>query len=234
MATNGSLTWLGHAAFRIDSPGGRRFYVDPFLTGNPSCPAAEQEPERVDAIFITHGHGDHYGDAIALAGKFGCTVVAPVELADWLGGQGIEDVRDLNKGGTVELDGVKVTLTHAQHSSSTNDGTYAGEPCGLVIELESGFTLYFAGDTNVFGDMALIARIYEPDLVVLPIGDHYTMGPREAAFALELLGATRCVPSHYGTFPVLTGTPEKLREQAAQLGLDVTVEAPEPGGSIEL
>jgi L-ascorbate metabolism protein UlaG (beta-lactamase superfamily) len=234
MATNGTLTWLGHAAFRIDSASGKRLYVDPFLTGNPTCPEGEREPEQVDAILITHGHGDHYGDAVALAAKFGCAVVAPVELADWLGGQGVESVRDPNKGGTVELDGIKVTLTHAQHSSSTNDGTYAGEPCGLVIELESGFKLYFAGDTNVFGDMALIARIYEPDLVVLPIGDHYTMGPREAGFALELLGATRCVPSHYGTFPVLTGTPEKLRVQAMKLGLDVTVEAPEPGGSIEL
>jgi L-ascorbate metabolism protein UlaG (beta-lactamase superfamily) len=229
-----TLTWLGHAAFRIDTgtggSGGKRIYVDPFLNGNPKCPANEVEPERVDAILITHGHGDHYGDTVALAAKFGCIVVAPVELADWLQGQGVESIRDPNKGGTVELDGVKVTLTHAQHSSSTNDGTYAGEPCGLVVELEDGFTLYFAGDTNVFGDMALIARIYEPDLAVLPIGGHYTMGPREAAVALELLGVTRCVPSHYGTFPVLTGTPEQLRELAP----GVEVIAPEPGGAVEL
>jgi L-ascorbate metabolism protein UlaG (beta-lactamase superfamily) len=230
MATNGTLTWLGHATFRLDTPDGKRIYIDPFLNGNPKCPESEQEPERVDAILITHGHGDHYGDTVALAGRFGCTVVAPVELADWLQGQGVEDIRDPNKGGTVALDGFSVTLTHAQHSSSTNDGTYAGEPCGLVIELESGFTLYVAGDTNVFGDMALIARIYEPDLVVLPIGGHYTMGPREAAVALDLLGAKRCVPSHYGTFPVLTGTPEQLRELAP----GVTIEAPEPGGSVEL
>jgi len=229
MATNGTLTWLGHATFRVDSPGGKRIYVDPFLTGNPTCPEGEQEPERVDAILITHGHGDHYGDAIALAGKFGCTVVAPVELADWLGGQGVEDVRDPNKGGTVELDGVKVTLTHAQHSSSTNDGTYAGEPCGLVIELESGFKLYFSGDTNVFGDMALIARIYEPDLVILPIGDHYTMGPRQAAHAARLIGAPEIVPGHYGTFGLLTGTPAALREELRRIGVDATVHEGRPG-----
>src|SRR5215210_7890485 len=204
MAT--TLTWLGHASFRVDTPGGKRIYVDPFLNGNPKCPASELE------------------------GKFGCTVVAPVELADWLQGKGVESVRDPNKGGTVVLDGVKVTLTHAQHSSSTNDGTYAGEPCGLVVELEDGFTLYFAGDTNVFGDMALIARIYGPDVAVLPIGDHYTMGPREAAVALELLGVRRCVPCHYGTFPVLTGTPEQLRELAP--GVEVITS--EPGEAVEL
>ena len=227
-----TLTWLGHSAFRVDSPGGKRIYVDPFLNGNPKCPASEQEPERVDAILITHGHGDHYGDTIELAKKFGCTVVAPVELADWLSMKhGVESVLDPNKGGTVELDGVNVTLTHAQHSSSTNDGTYSGEPCGLVVELEDGFTLYFAGDTNVFGDMALIARIYEPDLAVLPIGDHYTMGPREAAVALELLGVKRCVPCHYGTFPVLRGTPEQLRELAPA---EVEILAPEPGETVEL
>ena len=243
-----TLTWLGHATFRMDTPGGKRIYIDPFLNGNPKCPEGEQEPERVDAILITHGHGDHYGDTVALAGRHGCTVVAPVELADWLQGQGVEDIRDPNKGGTVDLGGAKVTLTHAQHSSSTNDGTYAGEACGLIVDVEDGPTLYFAGDTNVFGDMALIARIYEPDVAVLPIGDHYTMGPREAAvailpigghytmdpkeaaLALELLGTRRCVPCHYGTFPLLKGTPDELRELAP----GVTVEAPEPGGSVEL
>ena len=151
-------------------------------------------------------------------------------MRDWLRGKAWNRLAIRTRAARSSVDGVKVTLTHAQHSSSTNDGTYAGEPCGLVVEVEDGFKLYFAGDTNVFGDMALIARIYEPDVAVLPIGDHFTMGPREAAVALELLGVKRCVPCHYGTFPLLTGTPEKLRELAP----DVEIIAPEPGGSVEL
>ncbi len=136
-----------------------------------------------------------------------------------------------NKGGTVAVEGVKISLTTANHSSSADDGAYLGEPCGLVLELEDGFTIYFAGDTNVFGDMALIRRIYAPDMAVLPIGDHFTMGPREAAVALELLGVSRCVPCHYGTFPLLTGTPEALRE-LAPAGVEIL--APAPGETIEL
>jgi L-ascorbate metabolism protein UlaG (beta-lactamase superfamily) len=224
------LTWLGHSAFRLDA-GGKRIYVDPFLNGNPKCPEGEQTPERVDIVAITHGHGDHVGDAVDLAKQHGATVIAPVELADRLGSQGVENVKDPNKGGTVEIDGIRFTLTHAQHSSSDNDGNYTGEPCGIVVRAE-GKTVYFAGDTNVFGDMQnVIARLYKPDVAVLPIGDHYTMGPEEAALAVELLGVKRVVPCHWGTFPALTGTPDALAEK---VGSGVTVERIEPGESVTI
>jgi len=225
-----TLTWLGHAAFRIDTPAGKRIYVDPFLHGNPKCPADEQQPERADIVAVTHGHGDHVGDTVAIAQQHGSTVVAQVELAGWLGKQGVADGKliGFNKGGTIDVDGVKFTLTNAFHSSSAPDGSYAGEAAGYVIELENGTTLYFAGDTCVFGDMQLIARIYGPDLAIIPIGDHYTMGPREAAVALELLGVQRCVPSHWGTFPLLTGTPQALQALVPK----VKVEQIEPGESV--
>jgi L-ascorbate metabolism protein UlaG (beta-lactamase superfamily) len=234
-----TLTWLGHAAFRVDAPNGKRIYVDPFLNGNPKCPESEKEPERVDAIYITHGHNDHVGDTLALYEKFKCPVVAPVELRDYLQMQGCEadGAYDPNKGGTCEVNGIKVTLVHAQHSSSfmaEKDGgyeiVYTGEPCGLVFDFGEGPKLYFAGDTNVFGDMALIGRLYSPDVAILPIGGHFTMDPKEAALALELLGSKRCIPCHYGTFPILAGTPDELRELAP----GVEVIAPEPGGSVEL
>jgi L-ascorbate metabolism protein UlaG (beta-lactamase superfamily) len=227
------LTWLGHSAFRVDSPGGKRIYVDPFLTGNPKTPDSERDPERCDLIAVTHGHGDHVGDTVAIHQKFGCPVVAQVELRGWLTDHGVADdgqVCSINKGGSAVVDGLKLTLTDAKHSSSCPDGTYAGEACGIVLQLEDGFRIYFAGDTNVFGDMSLIGRIYTPDVAVLPIGDHFTMGPQEAAIALELLGKPRCVPCHWGTFPVLTGTPEAL----AALAEDVDVEIIEPGATIEI
>jgi len=227
---SGTLTWLGHAAFRVDTPGGKRLYVDPFLSGNPKCPENEKEPERVDIIALTHGHGDHVGDTVDLVKKHSCTIVAPVELAWWLQSQQIENVHDPNKGGTVAVDGLKFTMTNAFHSSSNNEGAYMGEPCGIVLTLEDGTKVYFAGDTCVFGDMQLIGRIYAPDVAVLPIGGHYTMDPNEAAVALELLGTKRCVPCHWGTFPLLAGTPQELKALAP----DVEIAEIEPGGSVAL
>jgi L-ascorbate metabolism protein UlaG (beta-lactamase superfamily) len=229
-----TLTWLGHSAFRIESDRGKLIYVDPFLTGNPKTPDTERSPARVDVIAITHGHGDHVGDTVGLSKSFpDAAIVAQVEVKGWLEGQGA-NVRDglpgINKGGSQEIDGIRFTLVNALHSSSADGEGYLGEACGLVVRLEDGNTLYFAGDTCVFGDMALIARIYHPDVAVLPIGDWFTMGPEEAAVALELLGNPRCVPCHWGTFPLLTGTPDAL----ARLAPDSVVERLEPGDTIEV
>ena len=225
------LTWLGHAAFRIDTDGGTRIYVDPFLQNNPKTPDAEKLPERVDIIAVTHGHFDHAGEVPGLSKSFpDAQIVAQVEVKSWLGKQGanVGELPGINKGGTQEIGGIRFTLTNASHSSSSEQGEYLGESCGLVIRFD-GTSIYFAGDTCVFGDMALIARLYEPDVAVLPIGDWFTMGPTEAALALELLGSPRCVPSHWGTFGLLTGTPDALAELTT-----ARVEKLEPGDTIEL
>ena len=229
---NGTLTWLGHASFRLDSPGGKRIYVDPWLDGNPKCPDAEKQPERCDVVAITHGHGDHSAAAVELGKRFEPRLVCMNELGYLLEQSGFPNGSSggMNKGGTVDVGGVTLTMTNAFHSSSF-DGGYAGEPAGLVIRLEDGTAVYFAGDTCVFGDMQLIGRIYQPSVAVLPIGDHYTMGPREAAVALELIGAKRCVPCHWGTFPLLTGTPGALREHAPA---GVEIVDVQPGGTVEL
>ena len=227
-----TLTWLGHATFRFDTPGGKRVYIDPFLHGNPKCPESELEPERVDVIALTHGHGDHLGDTVDLAKKHGCTVIAPVELADWLQGkQGVENVLDPNKGGTVEVAGVKFTLTNAHHSSSNNDGEYMGEPCGIVVAVENGTKLYFAGDTCVFGDMQThppplrAGRRDPPDR--RPLHDGSARRPRSRSSCSARSAACPC---HYGTFPPLVGTPAQLRELAP----DVEVDDLEPGDSVTL
>jgi L-ascorbate metabolism protein UlaG (beta-lactamase superfamily) len=225
------VTWLGHASFRLDSPSGKRIYVDPWLD-NPKCPESEKSPERVDVIAITHGHSDHVGSTIDLMKRFSPKIVAMIEITDWLEEQGVDvgEVPGPNKGGTVEVDGVSFTLTNAFHSSSWNDGRYLGEAAGIVVGFENGTSIYFAGDTCVFGDMQLIARIYSPDVAVLPIGGHFTMDPQEAAVALELLGVKRCIPCHYGTFPLLKGSPDELRE----LSQGVEIITPEPGETVEV
>jgi L-ascorbate metabolism protein UlaG (beta-lactamase superfamily) len=227
-----SLTWLGHASFRLDTPGGKRVYVDPWL-GNPKCPSGEKEPERIDVIAITHGHSDHVGETVELTKRFSPrAVVALVELKGWLEGKGakVDDLPGPNKGGTVDVDGVKFTLVNAFHSSSSANGDYLGEAAGIVVTLEDGRRIYFAGDTCVFSDMQLIGRIYPLELAVLPIGGHFTMDPREAGVACELLGVKRVVPCHYGTFPLLPGTPDELRQYAK----GVEVHALEPGETLTL
>ena len=209
-----SLTWLGHASFRLDTDGGKRIYVDPFL-GGPTFPENEKDIQRADAIVVTHGHGDHSSSAVELGNRLGCKVLGMVELVGWFTQNGLPEDQGIgfNKGGTVELDGVRFTMTNAYHSSSAPDGT----------------SVYFAGDTCVFGDMALIGRLYAPDVAVLPIGDHFTMGPEEAALALELLGNPRCVPCHWGTFGPLTGTPDKLASLTP-----AQVDRIEPGDTVQL
>jgi L-ascorbate metabolism protein UlaG (beta-lactamase superfamily) len=232
------LTWIGHASFILDTPGGKRALIDPWMTGNPVAPESLQDPGDVDLILLSHGHSDHTGDVIRLAKeKSPAAVMCMIELGDYLGSKGVENIIGGNKGGTLSAEGVSVTLTHAFHSSSygEEDGTivYTGEPAGLIITLENGYRIYFAGDTTVFGDMALIGELYNPDFAMLPIGDFFTMGPMEAAKAVELLGVKHVLGMHYGTFPLLTGTPEGLRDELGKRGLtDVVVEELKPGETL--
>ncbi len=210
-----AFTWLGHGTFLFRSPGGVRILVDPWLAENPACPDAWKKPPATDLLLLTHGHDDHIADALAVWRATGAPVVGPYELCAWLEQKGVRTVSPMNQGGTQVVKGVAITMVPAVHSSSTiEDGRpiYLGEPAGYVLRFENGLTVYFAGDTALFGDMRLIAELYRPDIAFLPIGDRYTMGPEAAARACELLGVRQVVPMHYGTFPSLTGTPARLRE----------------------
>lgn len=209
-----NITWLGHSAFHVEIEG-KDILIDPFFTGNGTYPAGyEDKLSKVDIIALTHGHADHLGDTLRLAGTYDATVVAIHELCQYLGGKGLKKLQPMNIGGTITVDGVTITMTDARHSNTfLEDGQLVplGDPAGLVIRA-GGRSLYHAGDTSLFGDMALIQRLYRPEIGLIPIGDRFTMGPEEAAIACnEFLDLQKVIPIHWGTFPPLTGTPDAFK-----------------------
>jgi L-ascorbate metabolism protein UlaG (beta-lactamase superfamily) len=228
------LTWLGHATFRIATATDTTVLVDPWVQSNPMCPEALKSFNRVDTLLISHGHFDHIADAVDIAKKHAPQVVAIYETCVWLESKGVTNTSPMNKGGTQKLGELEVTMVNAIHSCGIQDGDkiiYGGEASGFVIKLPGGFTVYHAGDTAVFGDMKLIGELYSPDVALLPIGDHFTMGPREAALAIRLLGVRHVIPMHFATFPLLTGTPSRLRELTQDIsGLEI--HAIKPGETI--
>ena len=225
------LTWLGHATFRVETPGGKTIYIDPWVMGNPSCPAAERTVRKADVLLCTHGHYDHIGDAVEIAKKHEPTVVGIFELCTWMEKKGVKNTAAMNKGGSMTIEDVRVTMVHADHSCGILDGdeiVYGGEACGYVIEFANGVKIYHAGDTNVFGDMKIIRELYGPSIAMLPIGDRFTMSPREAVYAVQLLGVHTVIPMHFATFPLLTGTPGALKKLAG----DVEVAEMKPGVTV--
>ncbi len=231
----GRITWLGHAAFLLESPGGARIAIDPWIGNNPKFPKGFTYG-RLDVVAATHGHFDHFGDdGIALAQDSGAAIVGIFELALHCGAARAPKVSGMNKGGLQSLSGVAIRMTHAVHSSGTSgagkENNFPGDPCGYVLTFEDGFRVYHAGDTAVFSDMALIGELERPDVALLPIGGFYTMDPAQAAKACELLAVARVIPMHWGTFPALTGTPEALRDEIRKRGLSTEVIALKPGGS---
>lgn len=234
MNTKIKAQWLGHSAFRIESPDGKVILLDPFLTHNPKTPSPYNSVDgigHVDYIFLTHGHEDHTGDTLEIASATGCKVLGIVELSGLLKNKGLKEDQalELNKGGSLTVDDVTVYLTNANHSASFG-GQYAGDPAGLVLDFHNDLTLYHMGDTNISWDFALYQRLYNPDVVFAPMGDFYTMGPREAAMCMEMLKPQLAVPIHYGTFPPLTGTPEEFEKHVTEFcGNATKVIAPKPG-----
>ena len=230
-----ALTWLGHGTFKLLTRGAKVLLLDPWVEGNPACPKDQKTFDKIDVMTITHGHGDHMGDAVTLAKKFKPAIVCNYEIHTFLSRKGVANTVPMNKGGTVEAAGIKFTMVHALHSSGIEDGgqvIYGGEACGFVITLEDGTRIYHAGDTSMFSDMALIGEVYAPDIALLPIGDLYTMSPREAAVAARMLKPKWIVPEHYGTFPALTGTPDQLRDELKKQGVKAEVVALRPGETL--
>ncbi len=213
---NGSVEvkYLGHSTFLLRSPRGKTILVEAWVGGNPACPEEDKQLPPIDLLLITHGHPDHVSDAVEIAKRHKPRIACAYEMGVWLEAKGVGNVTSMNKGGTVVFDGIRATMVDAKHSSGfvEEDGriVYLGSAAGFILQFENNFRIYYAGDTCVFGDMALIREIYHPQVAFLPIGDVFTMGAQEAAHAVRLIQAPTIVPMHYGTFPFLTGTPDDL------------------------
>jgi len=229
------FTYLGHATVRCDLPGGEVLLIDPWMTENPACPEGLKRFERLDAMLITHAHFDHMGDAVELAKRHRpAKVVANFEICGWLGSKGVESCSAMNLGGCQDVLGLQVTMVRADHSSGISDGDqilYGGLASGFVVKLPGGYTFYHAGDTGLFSDMQLFGEIYRPELAFLPIGDLFTMDPQQAARACRYLGVRKVIPIHWGTFPALTGTPQKLEKALEAFGVNTEVIGLKPGES---
>ena len=222
-----SITWLGHSAFLLVLEDGKRVLVDPWIT-NPNCPAEFARTDALkplDLILVSHGHSDHVGEVVHIARATGAPVVCMFEVGVYLAEKGLETVRDMGIGGTQDVNGIAITMTQAMHSGSIMEGSqivYLGGAAGYVVRAPGTPTFYFAGDTGIFGDMKIIGELYRPELAMIPIGDLFTMAPREAAYACRLLDCKMIIPMHYSTFPVLTGTPQALRQETAAIeGLQI-------------
>lgn len=219
------VTFLGHSSFLLE--GSRRIMIDPWIEGNPQSPIRLEECKGADVYIVTHLHGDHgFEDAVKLSKSKGGVIVSIYEIAEEARKRGANSL-GANIGSFFDINGVKVVLTKAVHSSNL------GAPVGAVVELD-GKRIYHAGDTGVFYDMKLIGDLYKPDLALLPIGGHFVMGPLEASLAIELLGVSKVIPMHYGTFPVLQGDPAELKKLTRSRGLETEIIVLKPGESYEL